>query len=107
VFKLFNKCEGFWLRVASCDPSRSFPGLLTALDVAGAHPLMEGVKSLCARGEHQKAHAAVFEVLDAGRENVLTKDLDPGAIKKIARNWKLRECKCRRALPWLRGVLLR
>ena len=68
-----------------------FPGLLTALDVAGAHPLLEGVKSLCARGEHQNAHTAAFEVLDAGCDNVLTKGLAPAVIKKIARNWKLRD----------------
>ena len=68
-----------------------FPGLLTALNVAGAHPLIEGVKSICARGEHQNAHKAAFEVLDTGRENVLTKALGPEAIKKIARNWKLRD----------------
>ncbi|MDI2073063.1 ATP-dependent RecD-like DNA helicase [Bradyrhizobium sp. Mp27] len=68
-----------------------YPGLLTALDVAGAHSLIEGVKSICARGEHQKAHKAAFEVLDTGRDNVLTKALGPEAIKKIARNWKLRD----------------
>jgi exodeoxyribonuclease V alpha subunit len=68
-----------------------YPGLLTALDVAGAHALMEGVKSRCAQEGHQKAHTAVFQVLDAGRDNVLTKGLDAPAIKKLSRNWKLLE----------------
>jgi exodeoxyribonuclease V alpha subunit len=52
---------------------------------------MEGVKSLSAEDGHQKAHTAVFEILDAGRDNVLTKGLDPAAIKKLSRNWKLLE----------------
>jgi hypothetical protein len=68
-----------------------FPGLLTALHVAGADHLIEGVKSICARGEHQNAHKAAFEVLDEGRDNALTKTLGPEALKKIARNWKLRD----------------
>ena len=41
-----------------------YPGLLKVLDVAGAVPLIEGVKALCAREGHVKAYAAAFEVLE-------------------------------------------
>ena len=53
-----------------------YPGLLKALEVAGAASLIDGVKTLLIQEGHEKAHAAAFEVLDAGRENILTAGLD-------------------------------
>jgi exodeoxyribonuclease V alpha subunit len=66
-----------------------YPGLLKVLNVAGADPLIDGVKALCATGDHAKAYASAFEVLEAGQNNALTKGLDAAALRKIARNWKL------------------
>jgi exodeoxyribonuclease V alpha subunit len=68
-----------------------YPGLLKVLKVAGATALIDGAKELCIQEGHAKAYAATFEVLDGGRENILTKDLDPLERKKVARNWKLLE----------------
>ncbi|HME83422.1 MAG TPA: hypothetical protein VKG91_02460, partial [Roseiarcus sp.] len=36
-----------------------------------------------------KACAAVFEALDQGKANALTKGIDAAGLKKITRNWKL------------------
>lgn len=66
-----------------------YPGLLKALDVAGAEPLIDGVKALCAKGDHAKAYVSAFEALDAGVANALTKGLDAAVVKKIGRNWRL------------------
>lgn len=66
-----------------------YPGLLKALTVAGAEALVEPTKELCIRAGHQDAHRAVFEVLEAGKENALTPALSPQDRKKIARNWQL------------------
>jgi len=66
-----------------------YPGLLRCLEVAGAAPLIDGVKEICIQEGHAKAHSAVFEVLDGGHDNILTKALDPSERKNIARNWKL------------------
>jgi exodeoxyribonuclease V alpha subunit len=68
-----------------------YPGLLKALKVAGAAALIDGAKKLCIQEGPPKGYAATFEVLDVGRENILTKDLDPVERKKITRNWKLLE----------------
>jgi len=68
-----------------------YPGLLKALKVAGAAALIDGTKELCIQEGHAKGYATTFEVLDGGRENILTKDLESGELKKIARNWQLLE----------------
>jgi exodeoxyribonuclease V alpha subunit len=68
-----------------------YPGLLKALKAGGAVPLIDGVKSLCVKEGHEKAYTAAFEVLEEGRENVLTEKLDSAERRKIARNWKLLE----------------
>src|SRR5258708_30637520 len=66
-----------------------YPGLLKALKLVGAAPLIDRVKQLYVQEGHEKAHAAAFAVLEPGQENVLTKDIDAADRKKIARNWKL------------------
>ena len=66
-----------------------YPGLLNAVNVAGATPLVDRVKQLSIREGQEKAHAAVFEFLESGIDSVLTAGLDPAERKKIARNWKL------------------
>ena len=66
-----------------------YPGLLKALDVAGAMPLIDGVKELCIREGHDRAHEAAFEVLDGNRDNVLTGEINPAERKRMSRNWRL------------------
>ena len=68
-----------------------YPGLLKALEVAGATRLIDGAKALCIGEGHAKAHEAVFEVLDHGHENVLTEGIKPAERKRISRNWRLYE----------------
>jgi exodeoxyribonuclease V alpha subunit len=68
-----------------------YPGLLKALKLIGAAPLIDRVKQLYVQEGHEKAHAAAFAVLESGQENVLTKGIDAADRKKIARNWKLLE----------------
>lgn len=66
-----------------------YPGLLKALKVAGATPLIDSVKRLSIQEGEGEAYAAAFEFLESGKENALSADLDPAERKKIARNWKL------------------
>ena len=68
-----------------------YPGLLRALEAAGAAPIVEGVKQLCEREGHHRAHALAFAVLDEGAENELTVGLDAAARQKLSRNWSLLE----------------
>ena len=64
-----------------------YPGLLRALEAAGAAPIVEGVKQVSEREGHHRAHAMAFAVLDEGAENELTIGLDAAARKKLNRNW--------------------
>ena len=59
-----------------------YPGLLKALQAAGAGVLIDGVKALCIQEGHDKAHAAAFEVLETDRQNTLTVGLDQAARRK-------------------------
>jgi exodeoxyribonuclease V alpha subunit len=68
-----------------------YPGLLKALEAAGAVALIDGTKALCIREGHDKAHAAAFEVLETGGDNDLTAGLDTAEHKRISRNWRLLE----------------
>ena len=66
-----------------------YPGLLKALQAAGAVDLVDGAKALCINEGHEKAHTAAFEALDSNRDNVLTSSLDNTKRKRISRNWNL------------------
>ena len=66
-----------------------YPGLLRALEAAGAAALIDGAKALCIGEGHVKAHEAAFEVLETDRGNSLTGGLDAAERKKLSRNWKL------------------
>ena len=66
-----------------------YPGLLKALEAAGAVALIDGAKGLCISEGHDKAHAAAFEVLESNRDNALTASLNPAERKRISRSWKL------------------
>ena len=66
-----------------------YPGLLKALEAAGAGPLIDGAKALCMGEGHDTAHKAAFEVLDANRDNVLTTNLRPNQRKRMSRSWRL------------------
>ena len=66
-----------------------YPGLLKALRAAGAVALIDGAKALCISEGHDKAHAAVFEVLESNRDNTLTASLEPAELKRISRGWRL------------------
>ncbi len=68
-----------------------YPGLLKALKVGKATPLIDAVKDLAIREGQEKAYAAVFEFLECGIDNVLTTGLNEAVRKKIARNWMLNE----------------
>ena len=68
-----------------------YPGLLKALEVAGAARLIDGAKALCIGDGHAKAHEAVFEVLDHDRDNVLTGGIQPAERRRMSRNWRLSE----------------
>jgi exodeoxyribonuclease V alpha subunit len=65
-----------------------YPGLLNALKVAGATPLIDKVKTAYAVDGAAKAYAAAFEALE-GKPNALAANLNPDDLKKVARNWKL------------------
>ena len=66
-----------------------YPGLLKALDVAGATPLIDGVKKLCVVEGHGRAHEAAFEVLGGNRNNVLTDGIEASERRRMSRNWRL------------------
>ena len=68
-----------------------YPGLLKALDVAGAAALIDGTKALCIGKGHGRAHEAAFEVIDGNRENVLTGAIEPAERKRMSRSWRLRD----------------
>ena len=68
-----------------------YPGLLKALDVARATPLIEGAKKLCVGEGHDRAHEAAFEVLDGNRDNVLTDGIEPAQRRRMSRNWRLQD----------------
>jgi exodeoxyribonuclease V alpha subunit len=66
-----------------------YPGLLNVLKVAGAEQLIDTTKTLYTIEGAAKAYTAVFEALDHGKANALTRGIDAAGLKKIARNWKL------------------
>ena len=66
-----------------------YPGLLKALETAGAVALIDGAKALCVSEGHDKAHTAAFEALESNRDNALSASLDPADRKRISRSWKL------------------
>ncbi len=66
-----------------------YPGLLKALDVAGASRLLDGVKELCIQEGHDRAHDLAFEVIETNRDNELTQEIDATTRKEMLRNWKL------------------
>lgn len=66
-----------------------YPGLLKALNVAGAAPLIEGAKQLCIDEGHATAYEAAFEVLNDNRENVLTNGIKQSERRRMSRNWRL------------------
>lgn len=68
-----------------------YPGLLKALKIAGATPLVDGVKQLAIHEGQERAHAAAFEFLESGKDNILTAGLDAAERKKVVRNWMLLE----------------
>ena len=66
-----------------------YPGLLKALEAAGAVALIDGAKDLCISEGHEEAHATAFEVLESNRDNALTSGLDSAERNRISRNWRL------------------
>ncbi len=66
-----------------------YPGLLKALDVAGAARLIEAAKKLCIDEGHGTAREAAFEVLDGNRDNALTVGIGRSERKRMTRNWRL------------------
>jgi hypothetical protein len=66
-----------------------YPGLLNALQAAGAGALIDGVKALSIRDGHPAAHAAAFEALESDAANSLTAALGPTERRRISRHWKL------------------
>ncbi|HWE47830.1 MAG TPA: AAA family ATPase [Caulobacteraceae bacterium] len=66
-----------------------YPGLLNALKVAGASPLIDKVKALYAVEGGATAHDAAFQFLQDGKPNIIAKGLEASEFKKIARSWKL------------------
>ena len=75
-----------------------YPGLLKALDAAGATPLIEGAKALCIGEGYQRAHEAAFEVLDTNRDNILTKGFSPTQKRRMSRSWRLLDDGARKLL---------
>jgi exodeoxyribonuclease V alpha subunit len=79
-------------RISSLWRSRGlYPGLLNALNVAGATALVDRVKKLAIDKGQQEAHAAAFEVLDKGNSNALSTGLSAPELKQLSRNWKLQD----------------
>lgn len=79
-------------RISSLWRSRGlYPGLLNALTVAGATPLIDRVKQLAIDKGQQAAHTAAFDVLDNGNSNALTSGLGQPELKRLSRNWKLHD----------------
>jgi len=68
-----------------------YPGLLKALDVAGATSLIDSAKRISIQEGQEKARAAAFEFLESGKDSDLTAELDQAERRKITRNWKLLE----------------
>ncbi|WP_174438031.1 AAA family ATPase [Azospirillum formosense] len=68
-----------------------YPGLLRALQAAGAEPLIEPTKAACLRHGHAQAHRLAFEALDGGAENELTASMDANDRRTMLRNWRLME----------------
>jgi hypothetical protein len=66
-----------------------YPGLLKALQAAGAGVLIDGVKALSIREDQHKAHAAAFEVLEGRSDDSLTDNLDQADLRRLSRSWKL------------------
>ncbi len=75
-----------------------YPGLLKALGVAGATPLIDGVKELCVREGHDRAHMAAFEVLDGNGDNELTEGIEQAQRRRMSRSWRLLDDGARRLL---------
>ena len=83
-----------WLLKSISELWRSrglYPGLLKALNVAGATSLIDAAKDLSVQEGQESAFAAAFEFLDSGNDNVLTKGLKEAERRKIKRNWMLKE----------------
>jgi exodeoxyribonuclease V alpha subunit len=68
-----------------------YPGLLKALEAAGAVALIGGAKALCIKEGHEKAHAAAFEVVETDSDNDLSASLDAAERKRTSRSWRLLE----------------
>lgn len=66
-----------------------YPGLLRALEAAGATALVDRVKKLAIEKGSAEAHAQAFAFLDAGTSNNVSAGLDMAERSRIARNWKL------------------
>jgi hypothetical protein len=64
-----------------------YPGLLNALQAAGAGTLIDNVKALSIREGHPAAHAAAFAALETDAPNSLTAALGPSERRRISRNW--------------------
>jgi len=68
-----------------------YPGLLRALEAAGAGALIDGAKAVCERDGHAAAHRLAFDVLDRKANNAVSAELDEQARRKLSRNWQLLE----------------
>ncbi len=66
-----------------------YPGLLKALEAAGAVALVDGVKSLSLRDGYEAGHAAAFAALESGKPSPLTSSLSSPELSKLSRNWRL------------------
>lgn len=83
-----------WLKktIAALWTSRGlYPGLMRALDAAGAEDLVPGAKALCSSQGHQEAHAAAFAALESEQPTPLTASLTDAQRRKLSRNWRLRD----------------
>ena len=66
-----------------------YPGLLRALEVAGATHLIDGTKVLMLSEGHGTAFEAAFNALDGDREGVLTEGMSSAELKRISRSWNI------------------
>ncbi|WP_134500736.1 ATP-dependent DNA helicase [Microvirga pakistanensis] len=68
-----------------------YPGLLRALDAAGAGALIDGAKAVCEQEGDVVAHRLAFDVLDRKANNAVSAGLDEQTRRKLSRNWQLLE----------------
>jgi len=66
-----------------------YPGLLRALEAAGATALIDRAKKLAMDKGSAEAHAQAFAFLEAGTSNNISAGLDMAERNRTARNWKL------------------